>query len=58
MSNDPHNGVVDKNCKVHGIKNLYVCGSSIFPTFGFANPTITIIALSIRLSKHIKNLFI
>lgn len=54
MSEDPELGVVDGNCKVHGIANLFIAGSSVFPTGGFANPTLTIIALSIRLADHIK----
>lgn len=49
-------GVVDANCQVHGISNLYVAGSSVFPTGGFANPTLTIIALAVRLSYHLKEL--
>lgn len=54
MSGDPKSGVVDKNCKVFGLENLYIAGSSVFPTIGYANPTITIVALAIRLSDHIK----
>jgi choline dehydrogenase-like flavoprotein len=54
MHNDPKQGVVDANCKVHGITNLFIAGSSIFPTSGYANPTLTIIALSLRLADHIK----
>jgi choline dehydrogenase-like flavoprotein len=54
MSADPVNGVVDKDCKVHGIANLYIAGSSIFPTYGTANPTLTIVALAIRLADVIK----
>lgn len=46
-------GVVDANCKVHGINNLYIAGSSVFPTGGHANPTITIVALAQRLAEHI-----
>ena len=46
-------GVVDENCKVHGIENLFVASSSIFPTSGQANPTLTIVALAIRLAAHI-----
>ena len=54
MSNDPKQGVVDSNCRVHGISNLFVSGSSIFPTSGCSSPTITIVALSIRLADHLK----
>jgi choline dehydrogenase-like flavoprotein len=53
MSDDPRYGVVDADCKVHGISNLYVAGSSVFPTGGFANPTLTIIALAIRMADNI-----
>lgn len=54
MSDDPKLGVVDANCKVHDITNLYVAGSSVFPTSGYANPTLTIVALSLRLAEHLK----
>lgn len=54
MSNSPKTGVVDANSKVFGIDNLYIAGSSVFPTIGYANPTITIVALSLRLSDHLK----
>ena len=54
MSTDPEFGVTDANCRVHFIDNLYVAGSSIFPTFGFANPTLTISALAVRLADHLK----
>jgi choline dehydrogenase-like flavoprotein len=53
MHNDPKLGVVDENCKVHGTDNLYIAGSSVFPSGGFANPTLTIVALSLRLAEHI-----
>jgi choline dehydrogenase-like flavoprotein len=56
MSNDPAYGVVDKNCLVHGMTNLYVAGSSIFPTGGHVNPTFTIVAMAIRLGEHINKL--
>ncbi|MEK9569884.1 MAG: GMC family oxidoreductase [Paracoccaceae bacterium] len=46
-------GVVDKNCKVFGMTNLYVAGSSIFPTSSVVNPTYTIIAMSLRLGRHL-----
>ena len=54
MSGDPSTGVVDRDCRVHGIENLYVAGSSVFPTVGWANPTLTIVALSLRLADHLK----
>ena len=54
MSNDPKTGVIDANCKVFGIDNLYIAGSSVFPTIGYANPTLTIVALALRLSDHLK----
>ena len=47
-------GVVDENCRVHEAENLYVAGSSVFPSAGFANPTLTIVALAIRLADHLK----
>ncbi len=56
MGHDPKTSVVDSNCAVHGVSNLFVAGSSVFPTSGHANPTATIIALAIRLADHIKNL--
>jgi choline dehydrogenase-like flavoprotein len=54
MSASPATGVVDPDCKVHGVANLYVAGSSVFPCAGFANPTITIVALALRLAGHLK----
>jgi choline dehydrogenase-like flavoprotein len=54
MSKDPRDGVVDENCCAHGIKNLYFAGCSVFPTGGHANPTLTIIALAIRLADHLR----
>jgi len=54
MHSDPTQGVVDANCRVHGLENLYVAGSSVFPTSGAANPTLTIVALALRLADHIK----
>ncbi len=55
MSMNASNGVVDANCQVHNFGNLFICSSSVFPTGGYANPTLTIIALSLRLSNYIKN---
>ncbi len=53
MSEDPSSGVVDANCRVHGVSNLYVAGGSVFPTSGHANPTLTIVALALRLGDHL-----
>jgi choline dehydrogenase-like flavoprotein len=53
MHDSPRHGVVDRNCKVHGINNLFIGGSSIFTTAGSNFPTQTITALSIRLSEHV-----
>lgn len=55
MSSDPQSGVVDPNCRVHGVFGLYVAGGSVFPTSGHANPTLMILALAIRLSDTIKS---
>lgn len=53
MSTDPAGGVVDADLKVHSLDNLYVAGSSVFPSAGISNPTFTIITLSIRLADHL-----
>jgi choline dehydrogenase-like flavoprotein len=58
MHDDPHMGVVDANGKVHGLTNLYVAGSSVFPTGGYINPTLTITALTLRLADHLKDLLV
>jgi choline dehydrogenase-like flavoprotein len=54
MHADPKQGVVDADCRLHGVENLYVAGSSVFPTSGWATPTLTIVALAIRLADHLK----
>ncbi len=54
MSTDQKMGVVDSDCRVYGIENLYIAGTSVFPTGGCANPTFTAMALSLRLTDHIK----
>ncbi len=54
MHVDPKQGVVDANCRVHGIGNLYVAGAAVYPTAGSANPTLTLVALSLRLSNHLR----
>ncbi len=56
MSDDPTRGVVDRDCKVHGMDNLHVAGSSVFPTGGWAFPTFTIVALSLRLADELRGL--
>ncbi len=55
MSSDPNDGVVDTDLSAHGVANLYVAGSSVFPTSGFANPTLTLVALAIRLGRHVRD---
>jgi choline dehydrogenase-like flavoprotein len=54
MSGDPQKGVVDADCKVHGVGNLYVAGSSVFPTYSASNPTLNLLALTLRLGEHLK----
>ncbi|MFL5504054.1 MAG: GMC oxidoreductase [Gemmatimonadaceae bacterium] len=54
MHTDPKQGVVDANCKIHGLANLYIGGASVHPTAGAANPTLTLVALSLRLADHLK----
>ena len=54
MSADPEQGVVDGDARVHGIGNLYVAGSSVFPTYGASNPTLNLVALALRLADHLK----
>jgi choline dehydrogenase-like flavoprotein len=53
MSTDPRRGVVDQNCRVHGMENLYIAGGSVFPTSGSAMVTMNIVALSVRLANHL-----
>jgi choline dehydrogenase-like flavoprotein len=55
MHANPRLGVVNAECRVHGVSNLFVASSSIFPTCGFANPTLTIVALALRLADHLKS---
>ena len=54
MHDDPTQGVVDANCRVHGLANLYIAGAGVFPTAGSANPTLTLLALALRLADHLK----
>lgn len=53
MSDDPKRGVVDRNCRVHGVPNLYLGGSSTFATTSWVNPTYTIVQLALRLGDHL-----
>ena len=53
MSDDPLAGAVTRDARVHGVANLFVAGSSVFPTGGFANPTLTATALALRLADHL-----
>ena len=54
MSDDPRYGVVDRNAKVHGVQSLYIAGSSVFPTGGHANCTLTLLATTLRLAERLK----
>ena len=58
MSDTAQTGVVDKDCKVFGIDNLFIASSSVFPTSGYANPTLTIVALASRLAGHLDQLLV
>ena len=58
MSASSDTGVVDPDCRLHTVENLYVAGSSVFPTSGYANPTLTIVAMSLRLADHLRSLYI
>lgn len=55
MHDDPRHGVVDRDCRVHGLRNLHVAGSSVFPTAGSGTPTMTIVALALRLAAHLES---
>lgn len=56
MGHSTKDSVVNPDCQVHGVDNLYIASSSVFPTSGHANPTLTIVALAIRLAEHLKSL--
>ncbi len=53
MADDPARGVTDAAGRVHSTENLYVCGSALFPSSGYANPTLTIVALALRQAEHL-----
>ncbi len=57
MAASPKDGVVDAQCRVHDMTNLYIAGSSVFPTGGHANPTLLIVAMAARLADHLKHKF-
>jgi len=54
MATDPKRGTVNAHCRVHSVSNLYIAGSAVFPTCGYANPTLTIVALSLKLADHLQ----
>ena len=54
MSASSNDGIVDINSRLHRVANLYIAGSAVFPTGGYANPTLTIVALALRLADHLK----
>ena len=56
MSEKPEDGIVNADARVHGVNNLYIAGCSIFPSGGYANPTLTIVALSLKLADYLKAL--
>lgn len=56
MSRDPGDGIVDTNCRVHGLLGLYVASASVFPTSGSANPTLAVVAMALRLAQHLCSL--
>ena len=56
MGHDPRTSVVNPDCQVHSVHNLFIAGGSVFPTSGNANPTFTIVTLAIRLAHHVERL--
>jgi choline dehydrogenase-like flavoprotein len=57
MHEYPRQGVVDANSQVHGMANLFVAGSSVFPTYSASNPTLNLVALTVRLADHLRGVF-
>ena len=55
MGNNYKKSVVNKNLKIHGIKNIYICSTSVFPTSGSVNPTMTLCALAVRLANYLNS---
>jgi choline dehydrogenase-like flavoprotein len=54
MGTDVRTSVVDADCRVHSVSNLYIAGSAVFPTSSQANPTLTIVAMALRLAHHLR----
>lgn len=54
MSDDPRRGVTDGHGRVHGLPDLYIAGSALFPTCGSANPTLTLVALALRQAARLR----
>ena len=53
MGSDASSGVVDPNCELWGVRGLFIAGTAVLPTSGFANPTLTALALTFRLAEHL-----
>ena len=56
MGDDPRTSVVDANCRVHGVANLHIASAAVFPTSSQANPTLTVVALALRLADRLRAL--
>jgi len=56
MSTSPQDGVVNADCRLHSNNNTFIAGGSVFSTGGYANPTLSIVALSLRLAEHLQSL--
>ena len=54
MHRDPRQGVVDADSRIHSVPNLFIAGSSVFPTYGASNPTFTIVALALRVADTLR----
>jgi choline dehydrogenase-like flavoprotein len=57
MSADPRAGVVDADCRTHDLDNCWIASSSVFPTGGAMNPTLTIAALALRVADHVESTY-
>jgi choline dehydrogenase-like flavoprotein len=55
MGTDPKTSVVDPHCRVHGVPNLFIASAATFPTSSQANPTLTIVALAMRMAKRLQD---